>query len=205
MTSSRLAPRNRAVAASSRAAVRTGDVERIHDPVDRRVGELDVGLRRAREMRADVGPCRRHQRGGGAASGRATASRSSLSNCSIPHSCAAAISSITAGPESFERRQGDAVGGGEIADRADRRVAGHQHVGPLGDRADRPDFRRRAGRPRRRRSGTAPVGEHEIGLAGGERRRAPRPDPACSTFTLSPPEPHRLGGALDQVLVFHDE
>ena len=36
-----------------------------------------------------------------ATSGRATARRFSLSNCSIPHSCAAAISSITAGPETF--------------------------------------------------------------------------------------------------------
>ena len=93
----------------------------------------------------------------------------SLSQCSMPHSRAAAMSSMTAGPESLRagRRCGRRV---EIADRADRRVARHQHIGALRDGAERADRRRAAASrdPPRQRNGTSSA-TREIRLPGGKR------------------------------------
>ena len=123
----------------------------------------------------------------------------------MPHSCAAAMSSITAGPESLSA--GTAIRSPAPKSRIVpiAGIARYQHVGAPGDSAERADRRRAAGRVGGRGDQERhQLGSGEIGLPGGkrvDRRGFFGSVPAHG----HPTEPHRFGGAFDQPLVFHDE
>ena len=86
----------------------------------------------------------------------------------------------------------------------DRRVAGHQHIGQLGERAQRPHLLRRPGG---RVGGEQKGGEirrDEIAVAGGERLDGAALA-GCAPGHRDRTQTHRFRDPLDQVLVLHHQ
>ncbi len=98
----------------------------------------------------------------------------------------------------------DPVRGGEVADRVNGRIACHQHIGELGECAQRPDFLRGPGGGVGSEEKRGEVRRNEIAAAGAERL-----DGAglagCAPNHRDGAETHRFGGALDQMLVLHHQ